>query len=522
MQLNEAVKSVFASGNFTSLDWGIVVIYLLASLIIGVFSNRFIKGISGYIIAGRSLGTALAVATMTGTELGLITVMYSAQKGFTGGFAAFHIAVICLIVTFFVGLSGFIVARLRESQVMTIPEYYEQRFGRRTRILGGILLAFGGILNMGLFLKVGSMFVVGVTGMDPTGGLLTAVMVTLIALVLAYTILGGMVSVVVTDYFQFVVLSFGMLLMVGLTLNRFGWDQMVDVVFQFKGRGGFDPTVSEGGFGFTYMSWQAVLGLVSCAIWPTAVTRALSSRDVKTVKRQYMLSSLSFMIRFMIPYFLGIGAFVFVMTSGGLYKEIFFPEDPSQAVNNLYAMPLFVSHVVPTGLLGLVTAAMLAAFMSTHDSYLLCWSSVITLDIISPLRHRKPITDKGKILLTRVIMLLIGAYIVFWGLFYEGSEDIWDYMGITGAIYFTGAISLLLFGLYWKRASSTGAVLSLLGGFSAVLGLGKVRLWLGGLLGMELTPAHVGLFSLFLSMGAMVLGSLLFPDKQRQSVTEAE
>ena len=48
------------------------------------------------------------------------------------------------------------------------------RFGRRTRILGGTLLAFGGILNMGLFLKVGSQFVVGVTGIDPTGGLLPA------------------------------------------------------------------------------------------------------------------------------------------------------------------------------------------------------------------------------------------------------------------------------------------------------------------------------------------------------------
>lgn len=512
MQLDEAVRSVFASGNFTSLDWAIVAVYLLASLAIGVFANRFIKGIAGYVVAGRSLGTALAVATMTGTELGLITVMYSAQKGFTGGFAAFHIAVICLIVTFLVGFSGFIVARLRESQVMTIPEYYERRFGRRTRILGGILLSVGGILNMGLFLKVGSMFVVGVTGMDPTGGLLTAVMVTLIALVLIYTILGGMVSVVLTDYFQFVVLSFGLLLMVALTLKRFGWEQMTEVVAQFKGRGGFDPTVSEGGFGFTYMGWQAVLGLVSCAIWPTAVTRALSSRNVQTVKRQYMLSSLSFMIRFMIPYFLGIGAFVFVMTSGGLYQRLFFPADASLAIDNLYAMPLFVSHLVPTGLLGLVCAAMIAAFMSTHDSYLLCWSSVITLDVVAPLRRQKPMTEKGMILLTRLIMLLIGAYVVFWGLFYEGTEDIWDYMGITGAIYFTGAISLLVFGLYWKRASSTGAVLALLGGFSAILGLGKVRLLLGEFLGMELLPAEVGFFSLFLSMAGMVVGSLLFPD----------
>ncbi len=69
-------------------------------------------------------GTA-QVATMTGTEMGLITVMYSAQKGFSGGVAAFHIALVAGIVTFLVGYSGFIVAPLRKLQVLTIPEFYE-------------------------------------------------------------------------------------------------------------------------------------------------------------------------------------------------------------------------------------------------------------------------------------------------------------------------------------------------------------------------------------------------------------
>ena len=70
--------------------------------------------------------------------------------------------------------------RLREHKVLTIPEFYEKRFGRRTRILGGIMLAFGGLLNMGLFLKVGAMFIVGITGMDPDGNSLKMVMVSLL------------------------------------------------------------------------------------------------------------------------------------------------------------------------------------------------------------------------------------------------------------------------------------------------------------------------------------------------------
>lgn len=522
------IQQVFETTTFTALDWCIVIGYVSISIFIGIYANRFIKGVADYVVAGRNLGTALSVATMTGTEMGLITVMYSAQKGFTGGFAAFHIAVIACIVTFIVGLTGFIVVPLRRTQAMTIPEYYEMRFGRRTRILGGILLAFGGILNMGLFLKIGSQFVVGVTGIDPLGGVLPVVMISLIILILFYTILGGMVSVVIADYIQFTVLSIGLLLVVAISLYDFGWSHMVDVVYQHKGESGFNPTIKGSGFGPAYMSWQAVLGLVSCAIWPTAVTRALSARSTQVVKRQYMLSSISFLIRFLIPYFLGIAAFVFIMTSGGIFQEVFFPASGEEGLDNLYAMPLFLSHALPTGILGLVSAAMIAAFMSTHDSYLLCWSSVIVLDIINPLRQGKGLTDRGKVFLTRLIMVLIGIYIVVWGLWYEGSDDIWEYMGITGAIYSTGAIAVLSFGLYWKRASSTGATLALISGFSAIFGLSKVRDLLNyeaieQVVGFELNAPVMGLFTLGLSIFAMIAGSLIWPDQTpaNQSVQEA-
>ena len=179
----------------------------MISVIVGFIVKRYIRNMADYVTAGRSLGTYLGVATMTGTEMGLITVMYSAQKGFVAGFSAFHIAVITAVVAFFVGLSGLFVYRLRQMEILTIPEYYERRFGRKTRIVGGIILSIAGILNMGLFLKVGSIFIVGITGMSDVGYALPGVMITLLVLVLIYTVLGGMVSVVITDYIQFVVLS---------------------------------------------------------------------------------------------------------------------------------------------------------------------------------------------------------------------------------------------------------------------------------------------------------------------------
>ena len=481
--MESALTNAASQTNFTPLDWVIVVVYLLLSVGVAFFVKRYAGNMTNFVSAGRAVGTWLGIATLTGTEMGLITVMYSAQKGFTSGFAAFHIGVIAGIVAFLIGVTGFIVVRLREHEVLTIPEYYEKRFGCRTRILGGIMLAFGGLLNMGLFLKVGAMFIVGITGMVPDSVAVNTVMVVLLALVLVYTVIGGMISVVITDYIQFVILSVGILVAGWLAIESVGptpgfwvgWDNLFETVRTHKGEAGFNPVAADSSFGFEYVAWMFFLGIVNCALWPTAVARALAMESTTALKRQYTWSSISFAIRMIIPNLLGVCAFVFVMTKAPDLQAAFFPEEAdAKAVDNLYAMPIFLGRILPAGLIGLITAAMIAAFMSTHDGYLLCWSTVITQDIIAPL-FKERLDNPTRIKITRVLIVLIGLYILYWGLVYTGEEDIWDYMAVTGAIYFTGAFSLLFGGLYWHRASSTGAVLALLVGITAVLGLGPVQ-----------------------------------------------
>jgi SSS family solute:Na+ symporter len=473
--MESALTNATSQTNFGTIDWVIVAVYLLLSVSIAFFVKRYAGNMTNFVSAGRAVGTWLGVATLTGTEMGLITVMYSAQKGFTAGFAAFHIGVIAGVVALLIGLTGFIVVRLREHKVLTIPEYYEKRYGRRTRILGGVMLAFGGLLNMGLFLKVGAMFIVGITGMDPGGNALKVVMVVLLALVLVYTVIGGMISVVITDYIQFVILSVGILVAGWLAIESVGWDNLFDTVRIHKGEAGFNPVAAESSFGFEYVGWMFFLGIVNCALWPTAVARALAMESTASLKRQYTWSSISFAIRMIIPNLLGVCAFVFVMTKAPDLQQLFSPADADvEAVDNLYAMPIFLGRILPAGLIGLITAAMIAAFMSTHDGYLLCWSTVITQDIIAPL-FKERLDNPTRIKITRILIVLIGLYILYWGLFYTGEEDIWDYMAVTGAIYFTGAFSLLFGGLYWHRASSTGAVLALLVGVTAVFGLGPVQ-----------------------------------------------
>jgi len=490
------------------IDIIIITIYLGLIFGVGLFTRQYVENFSDFMVANRSVSLSLGVVTMLGTELGLITVMYNAQTGINGLFSSFHIGLAAFIVTLFIGLTGFVVVELRKLKVKSIPEYYNLRFGAKTRVFGAILLCLGGILNMGLFLRVGAIFVQSIFGIDADGNLLTIIMFILLVLVLVYTIFGGMISVIVTDYIQFVILSIGFMFCLFYSIKTLGWNNIFDsleLLMEQKNKNVenydintiYNPIYKMGG---AYISWQVVLGFVSAVIWPTAITRVLSIKNTNLVKKQYIWSSFSFLIRFIIPCFLGICSFVYF--NGDIGNQ------------SLALMPKYLSEILPVGILGIVVAGMLAAFMSTHDSYLLCWSTIITNDIIEPLSNKKLSSDI-KILISRIIILILGIYIFYWGMFYQGSDAIWDYLGITGAIYFTGAISVVVLGLYWPKASSTGAMLALLGGMSSIVGLEPVRVAIGINIS---NPAIIGLLTLLFSILLMVLGSLIFPDKNKEVV----
>ena len=99
---------------------------------------------------------------------------------------------------------------------------------------------------------------------------------------------------------------------------------------------------------------------------------------------------------------------------------------------------------------------------------------------------------------------------LYWGSFYQGSEDVWDYLAITGAIYFTGAIPLMIGGLYWKRASNVGALLSLLCGCFSLFGLAPVQ----QALEIPLSSAAIGLVTVIFASVVFVIGSLIWPSKE--------
>lgn len=502
---------VFAT-NFRTIDWIIVSVYICIPVVIGVIVKKYIRQLSDFIVAGRSLKLFIAIASLTGTELGLVTVMYNSELGFKHGFSAFHVGIIETVCILAIGLTGFIVYKLRQLRIMTIPEFYGMRFGRKVRIVGGTILALGGILNMGLFLQAGARFMMGVTGYSNPAGLKLFMSVMLI-MVLIYTVMGGMVSVVLNDFMQFIVLSIGMLIGSYYAITKIGWDNLFKAPNTVDNISWFNPVAEGSGFGMIYVIFMVVLTFSAGALWQSGTLRALSAKTPKIAKQLYAWSSISYLARRVIPMLWGICAFIFVSQTPKLLSAFQGPD----ALNSQFGMPIFIAKVLPSGLLGLIVAGMFAAFMSTHDSYLLSWSSVITQDIVAPIKRDK-LSDKTRLLITRISIVCIGLFLLMWGLWFEAPVSLWNYMAVTGTIYLAGAFTVIVAGLYWKKASTTGATIALYAGLIAILGIGP---WTrGDNVPFYLTDKFIGLMTFVIAFLGMVIGSLLFPDKQKPEEAE--
>ena len=481
----------------TLIDWLIIILYLAGCMFAGLWMRRYVRNVEEFAIAGREMDVNLGIASLAATELGLVTIMYTAQLGFEKGLAGASVGVLMALAFWVVGRTGFIIGPLRNAGVMTIPELFEKRFNVRVRWLAGLFVVLGGLLNMGIFLRLGGEFLVWATGMPPSW--LEWVMTILLGLVLLYTALGGMLSVLVTDYLQFLVMGLGIVITTVLVLiNVGGFDLVTSLQAAWAGQSGmklnshpFNPFHGSS-LGWGYLLWMLLLQVAAATTWQTVISRVLAAKDAATAKSMFRRTSFYFVGRFLLPGLWGAAAFVFFAQQGGL------PE----GTTSLTAMPQYLGTLLPVGIIGLVIAAMLAAEMSTDSGYLLTWATVIYNDLISPCL-RQPLSPRGRLLLTRLLVLGIGIFLLFYGLWYELPGNAWDYLAVTGNIYLASVFSLLVGGLYWPRANAYGAYAALIMG-----AIGPITfLFIGKK--YSIPPEVAGASAFGLAAAGMIVGSLL-------------
>jgi len=478
--------------HFSWIDGSIVGLYLLFTMIAGLSVRKYVGKVEHFLVAGREMDVYLGVASLAATEFGIVTCMYTAELGYKHGFAGTVPGIVEALAMFLVGYTGFCIRPLRDSGVVTVAELFEKRFGQRIRWASGVVIVLGGLLNMGIFLRQGGEFLVTVAGLN--ADYLEITMTALLVAVAAYTIVGGMLSVLVTDYLQFVVMSAGLLAVTLVTLYQVPWQTLIDTVDQKYGAGGYNAFINEE-LGWSWVIFNGMLNTAAVLTWQTTIARVLSSKDTDTGRKIYTRTSFFFVCRFLIPGLWGMAALATVA--------------PGVASN--LAMPVFLSTSLPVGLMGLLVAAMLAADMSTDSSYMLTWGSVIYNDILAPFRKTRW-TERRGLLWNRMIVAGIGVFLLIYGLWYPLTGSIWTYLTVTGTIYLSSMSVLLISCCYWSRANNWGAAGAIF--FGAAFPLSYLvceQLPSTSELARQIGPNYAGISGFVGAALAMIIGSLIKP-----------
>jgi len=311
--------------------------------------------------------------------------------------------------------------------------------------------------------------------------------------VIAYTILGGMFSIVITDFMQFVVLAFGMLVATVAVVVNVDLASMSSAVSNTLGASGVDPFANPR-FGWTFVIWIFLSSVAAGALWQPGTSKALASESPQVAKKVFFWTGLTFAGRAMIPMFWGVAALAYF----------------GPGLSGAAAMPKLLGAIVPQGFLGLLVAGMLAASMSTYSAYLLAWSSVLARDVIACFRQ-KDFPEVTTVAITRVVAGVIGVFLLVFGLWYQIPDTAFQYLYVTGAMYTSGALGCVAAGLYWPKANNAGAYGALILGALAPAGflvLEKSRdvlpVWLSFIADVNVA----GMLSFFLAALGMILGSL--------------
>jgi len=458
----------------------LVIAYLLVTIAIGLWAAKRVKNTADFAIAGRHLPLVMIVTTTFATWFGSETVLgipaKFVQNGLNGVVEDPFGAGTCLIL---VGL--FFAGKLYKMTLLTISDYYRERFGRTIEVVCSliIIVSYLGwvsaqVTALGLVFNVLS----GGAISPPQGMVIGTISI------LAYTLFGGMWSVAVTDFIQMIILVCGLFVLAVFAGNQAGGaDKVIALavsqdMFRFLPEPSFKEVMFFIAAGITMM-----LGSIP---QQDVFQRVMSANSVHAATRGPVIGGLCYIVFAFVPMFLVTSALILMPEQASTLIK----EDPQKV------LPTLVLEKMPFVMQVLFFGALLSAIKSTASATLLAPSVTFVENIWRQFVPR--VSDKKELRTMRITVLIFSACVCAYAIALQGTSI---YEQVSGAYQVTlvGAIVPLAAGLYWKRATTQGAI------FSIVLGIGSWLIFLYSPAKEQFPPQLAGLL---MAMVGMAVGSL--------------
>jgi SSS family solute:Na+ symporter len=388
-------------------------------------------------------------------------------------------------VGLFIALSGWVTYRYRETRAMTLAQFFEVRYSKRFRIFAGIVGWTSGVINMGIFPAVGARFFMYFCGLPETVPILgvdtfSTLMIGLLAISILFVFLGGQIAVMITDFIQGMFSNVVFLIILVVIFWMFDWSEMIATLKTAPENASrihpFKASAVEG-FNFWFFLIQAVATVYCWRAWQGSQGYFCSAKSAHEAKMSGILAAWRGMVWLLLVMLLPLGAWVMMhhpeQTAVADQVTQVLASIPDEQIREQMTVPIALANMLPVGVVGMLCAVMVAAFISTHDTYLHSWGSIFVQDVILPFR-KKPFTPKQHFWLLRGSVVLVAVIIFFFSRFFVQIDFIMMFFAMSGTIYLGGAGSVIIGGLYWKRGSTIGAWLALIIG--VILGIGGLVL----------------------------------------------
>ncbi|NLE15511.1 MAG: sodium/proline symporter PutP [Spirochaetales bacterium] len=471
-------------------------LYLGLMLAIGFFTFRKTKSTSDYFLGGRSIGPWFTALSAEASDMsGWLLMGLPGLAYFTGLQEAFWTAVGLLIGTYLNWL--FVAKRMRKYTIhakdsITIPEFLTNRFHDTSKVLQTIssiiILVFFVVYTASGFLACAKLFT-SVFGMNYYIALMLGVVV-----ILGYTLLGGYLAVVATDFVQGSLMFVALVATGLLALFAAGGPAHTFAKLGEFGQHFINPFITPPGttYGFLQILSALAWGLGYFGM-PHILVRFMSIRSNVEVKTSRRIAMVWVTIAMAAALLVGVVGKVFLLP---------LTYDSQSAAEAVFIASM--QKIFPTFIAGFFLCAILAASMSTADSQLLVASSAFSKDVYKALL-RKDASDKETLLVSRITVIVITIIAIFLAM--DPTSSIFDVVSYAWAGFGATFGPVIIAALFWRRATKKGAIAAMLGGGLTVIIWKQLS---GGLFDVyELLPGFI------IASILMVLFSLLdkHPDK---------
>jgi SSS family solute:Na+ symporter len=464
--------------NLSTLDIGVMVFYAVAIIAYGLYKGKR-ESSEEYFLGGRSMTWPIVGISLFAANISSSTLVGLAGDAYKTNVHVFNyewLAVVVLII-----FAIFFMPFYIKSQVYTMPEFLERRYDSRSRYYFSFITLIGNVIvDTAAGLYVGMLVLKLVFPEMETWQI---IMILAVAAA-AYTIPGGLSSVIHTEVIQAILLVLGSCILTYYCYDAVGgWDALLAKLTEMKGTPPvMDKTTDEifslvrpiGSLdyeGNEFMSWRGllfgapILGFYFWANNQFMVQRVLSAKDLNHGRWGALFAGL-----LKLPV-------LFIMVLPGVFAIVMFSDLDLTALNygdcdNLadcpnMTYPVLLFQLLPSGLLGLVLAGLLAAMMSSVSATFNSASTLITMDFIQ--KARPDMTSKELVRAGQISTVVLVILAAAWAPQIEHFGSLFQYLQLVLAFICPPVVAVFVLGLFWKRASANGAFAALMVGFAIAI-----------------------------------------------------